>query len=177
MRNPRDGVTVAEVARVAGRLERRPVTVGTVRSILVLDTRGRALMPQRHGETRVYAAEDVALVRLALRLRAAGVSPTVARVVVACLRNQLVAAWHGQDDSALAVIGLRGEIRSRLSARPAGVVAWIALRDVWQGLESAIRRVRQAQPEIWQWKAQPVTAFLGAGGWRSPRTAGAALRR
>ena len=143
------------------RLEKRPVSAGQVRAVVLLDTRGRAVKPRRHGETRLYTSDDVAAVRLVLRLRALGVSPTVARVVVACLRDELCQSWH--LPLAFAVTGLRGELLSVNQERPAGCVAWVPVRAMWVGLNEAIRARRKVQPEIWQWKAQSASALTATG--------------
>jgi DNA-binding transcriptional MerR regulator len=126
----------------------------------LLDTRGRAINPRRHGETRCYSATDLAIVRLVLRLRAAGVSPTVARVVVACLRDELSGSW--KRPVALAVTGLRGELLPMREEQPKGPVAWVPLREAWDGVEAAIREARKAAPEIWQWKPQPAGSVMSA---------------
>jgi len=159
------GLTLTEAATLLTKLEGRTVTPRHVRAVLVLDTRGRAIERRRLGETRVYTAEDVALVRLALRLRGSGVSPTVARIVAACLRAELVAAWRSRRGYALAVTGLRGVVVPPHRERPSGVIAWVPLRAVWAGIEDAIRTTRRTQPEIWQWKAQPATALAAGGGF------------
>jgi hypothetical protein len=153
----RAGLTLPEMATVISRLEQQEVSVGQVRSVLLLDTRGRAITPQRHGETRLYTADDVAVVRLVLRLRAAGVSPTVARVVAACLRPELGRSWR--LPRALAVAGLRGELLPLNAGRPTGTIAWVSLREVWAGIEAAIRTTRRTQPEVWQWKPQSALAL------------------
>src|SRR6476469_2039132 len=146
----RSGLTLQEAASLLSRLEKRSVSTNQVRAVLLLNTRGRTLRPHRHGETRLYISDEVAAVRLVLRLRAAGVSPTVARVVVACLRDELSRLWR--RPLALAVTGLSGEIVPLSAERPPGTIAWVPVRDVWVGIDDAIRAVRRAQPEVWQWK-------------------------
>jgi DNA-binding transcriptional MerR regulator len=164
MRKPRtgEGVTVAEVAAILTKLLGTAITTAQVRSVLVLDTRGRTMSPRRHGQTRLYSAVDVALVRLVLRLRAEGVSPTVARVVVAHFRELLAQHWTHHDPMAFAVIGMRGLLLYAKQSRPDGAVAWMDLRDVWRGVERAVQAVRQKAPEVWQWKSQPASA-VGEG--------------
>src|SRR6476469_2992650 len=126
------GLTLQESASLLSRLEKRAVSTNQVRAVLLLNTRGRALEPQPHGQTRLYTSDEVATVRLVLRLRAAGVSPTVARVVVACLRDELSRLWR--RPLALAVTGLRGEIVPFRVRRPPGTIAWVPVRDVWVGI-------------------------------------------
>ena len=154
MKEPTNGLTVSEVARVLARLEHRKVSIGQVRSVLVLDTHGRALAPRQHGQTRLYSSIDVALVRLVLRLRAEGVSPTIARVLVAGLRDTLAKHWTHNDPMAFAVIGLRGFVMYATAARPALAVAWVPLRSVWADVAEAAMVVREREPEVWQWKRQ-----------------------
>lgn len=163
MRKPSPGVTVAEAAAILAELEGRPVSVAQVRSVLVLDTRGRALAPRVHGQTRVYTAVDLALVRLTFRLRGAGVSPTVARVMVANARDVLAGHWQHDDPMALAVVGLRGLVVYAASRRPDGAVAWVPLRDVWRGIEAAMRARRAVEPQMWQWKRHPAPLVASGG--------------
>jgi DNA-binding transcriptional MerR regulator len=158
----RAALTLAEAALLLSRLEKQIVSLDQVRAVLLLDTRRRVVSPLRHGETRLYTSDDVAAVRLVLRLRASGVSPTVARVVVACFRDELSQSWR--QSLALAVSGLRGELLPIHAERPKGTVAWVPLREIWAGIEEAIRGVRKAQPEVWQWKPQPLSALTAETG-------------
>src|SRR5262245_24735254 len=93
-RSQRPGLTLEEAAQVLSTLEKRAVSADQIRTAVLLDTRRRIPLPRRHGETRLFTADDLAVVRLVLRLRAAGVSSTVARVVVACLREALGKSWR-----------------------------------------------------------------------------------
>jgi DNA-binding transcriptional MerR regulator len=158
-----DGVTLREAAQLLSTLERRPVSPAQVRSILVLDTTGHALAPRQHGDVRLYSAVDVAFVRLTLRLRAEGVSPTVARTIVSCLGPMLAEHLTHNHPMALAVVGLRGLLLYAPAGRPDAVVAWVTLQDVWRGIEDRIRVVRQRAPELRRWN-QPLAAVAGGQG-------------
>lgn len=157
---PADGVTLNEAARILSKLEHRRVTPAQIRAILVRGTTGRALEPRRIGQTRVYSAVDLAMVRLNLRLRAQGVSPLVARVIVANLSSEMIEHLIHGDPMALNIIGMRG-IPAHPNSKELAGVAWVDLRDVWRGVEREIEATRRAQPDVWCWK------------WAEPQASGA----
>jgi hypothetical protein len=156
------GVTLQQAALVLSRLERRDVTPSQVRTMLVLGADARAQKPNKRGDPRQFAAVDLALGRILLRLRHAGVSPVVSRVIVATLREStdpsmpsLVDHLRRGDRMALAVHGMRGWLVYD-KQRPAAAVAWVPLCEVMQGLESTMRAVvREAGPSL---RAQRVAA-------------------
>lgn len=134
---PAPGVTLAQAASILSRRMRRVVTPSQVRAILVLDSQGKALAPRRKGDTRLFTAEEIAQALVVLRLRAAGVSAMVARLIVANRRDELINAWHQNLPMALGVVGMRGMLLWR-GKEPEGVIAWVDLPDVWRGLVAAV---------------------------------------
>jgi hypothetical protein len=125
---------------------------------------GTDVEPRRRGQTRLYGAIDLALVRLGLLLEEEGISPWVARVVLTYLRNDLVMAWRAASPLALAVTGVRGTLEPALKTRPAWATAWVPLREVWRDLEREIRRVRDAHPSVWMWREMPAGRAANSGG-------------
>jgi len=150
-------------------LERRRISPSQVRSILVLDTTARAMQPRRSGDTRLYSAVDLAIVRLAVRLRAEGVSPTVARVIVATLRESIVEIWAHARPMALAVIGMRGLLLWR-GKQPAAAAACVDLLDVWRGVTHAIQVVRGTDEEVWRWTWKAVADLTNEEGHADVQT-------
>lgn len=150
-------VTAAELATVVTQLEGEACTARRVRYLL------GGLLPMdggQRGRTRLYGAIDVALMRLAVRLEAAGVSAWVVRVVLAYCGDEIRAAWRSGAAVALSVRGVTGWIHS---ARPEAdgpvAVACVPLRSVLAGNESAIRQARRARPNIWMWRACPAASL------------------
>jgi hypothetical protein len=134
---PAEGVKLLQAAAILSRLERREITASQVRTILVLGPDARAMQPLRRGEARVFTAEDLAVVRVVLRLRACGVSPVVSRVIVANRRDELIRAWHDGLPQALGVIGMRALLLWR-GKELDGMIAWVDLPDVWRAIPAAI---------------------------------------
>lgn len=132
------GVTLTRAAEILTTLERREITPSQVRTILVLGPNARALEPLPLGTPRMFTREDVAIVRLVLRLRAAGVSPIVSRIIAAHWRDSLIETWHDRRPTALAVIGMRGLLLRR-GKEPKGAIARVDLQDVWRGIGPLMR--------------------------------------
>ena len=150
-------LTAPEVAAVVSQLEGERCTVRQVRyllyGLLPSDT------PVPRGHTRLYGPDDVALMRLAVRLHAQGVSAWVARVVLAYCGAEIRAAWRAGSASALVVRGVTGTIEAATadpSSAPASVR--VSLRAVWIGVERAMRGTRRDRPQIWRGRHIPVTA-------------------
>ncbi|HVC19290.1 MAG TPA: hypothetical protein VNE16_04365 [Vicinamibacterales bacterium] len=156
-------LTVAELARVVSRLEHRPCSSRRVRYLLVVGGLGTDTHRRRHGQTRLYGVLDVALVRLAVRLEREGVSPSVTRVVLTYLRNDLIKAWRAGALLGLAVRGVRGSLEPVLKARPAWAVAWVPLREIWRGLDAEVRRIGDARQTLWMWRDVPIHEIPRAG--------------
>lgn len=152
-------LTATEVASVAGRLAGRRCSARQVRSLLVGGGLGTDIKRRPNGQTRLFSVIDVAFVRLALRLHGEGVSPVVARVVLTYLRNDLVRAWKAGGGVALAVTGLHGSLQPVLKTRPAGVVAFVPLREVWHGLETEVHREAATRRTVWMWRHVAVDAI------------------
>jgi hypothetical protein len=146
------GVTLTEAARLLTQIERRPanvsITPSVVRSILVLGTDARAMEPRRPGDTRLFTPVDLAVVRLNLQLRAAGVSPTVARVNVANLRILLAKHWRHGDEMLLVIAGLCGVLVPPGTDSVRGEVARVPILKAWRGLDDGVKAIRRRAPEV-----------------------------
>jgi hypothetical protein len=151
-------LTVGEVAALCARLTGEACTPRQVRYLLVGCRLGTEPERRRNGQTRLHGAVDVALVRLALRLHAEGVSPWVARVVLTYLRNDVIRAWRAGSAVTLAVTGIQGSLDPSLKPKPAGAVACVSLREMWHGLETELQRVCAARSAVWMWRDVPVHA-------------------
>ncbi|MEW6319870.1 MAG: hypothetical protein AB1635_02150 [Acidobacteriota bacterium] len=151
-------LTLAELAALAGRLERRPCSERQARYLLVACALGTELPRRPHGQTRLYGPLDLALLRLAVRLRREGASAWLARVVLTYLRNDLVRAFRAAAPVALAVRGVQASLEPALKQRPGWAAYWVPLRDVWAGLDAEIDRVVAGRDEIWMYKPVPVRA-------------------
>jgi hypothetical protein len=126
--------------------------------LLVTARLGTELQPRRKGQTRLFGALDLAIVRVALELERQGISAWVSKVVLTYLRDDLVRAFKSAAPVALAVAGLRGSLEPALKARPSSAVAWVPLREVWRGLEPEIDSIRVAKPTVWMWTEVPCHA-------------------
>jgi hypothetical protein len=151
-------LTATEVAALCRELTRHRCTARQVRHLLV--TGGLAADARRrpNGQTRLYTVVDVALVRLALTLHAEGISPWVARVVLTYLKNDLVRTWKAGAATALSIAGVHGFIQPAVRTPPAGVSAYVPLREIWRGLESDVQRVTAGRPTVWMWREVSVDA-------------------
>ena len=150
-------LNAAEVARVVQALEGGTVTR---RQVLHL-TRLGVVTPSVHvgrarGETTLFDNADVALLRLAFRLRHAGepwwAIKGLLRFQQPWLRARLVPnsrAWLRVDGATMALCDeapRRGQLRIRL-------------RDVVAGVRAAAATVRREQPDVWVgWRMVPAQA-------------------
>ena len=155
-------LTTAEVARLGG-VSGRSCSARQVRYLLVAGGLGTQVERRSHGQTRLFGALDVALVRLALRIEHEGVSPAVARVVLTYLRTDLIRAWKAAAPLALAIRGVHGSLEPALKARPAWAVTWIPLREIWSALEREIQQVCDRRSTVWMWRHVPVHAVSREG--------------
>lgn len=141
-------LTAPEVATVVTALDGTACTARRVRYLLERPTAAAGLV---RGQTRLYGLAEVALMRLALRLEAQGVSGWVARVVVAYCGDAIRAAWQSGAAVALVVRGVTGTlVPIRDAGRPAAAV--VPLPAVWQGLAQAVRAERRRHPDVWRWR-------------------------
>jgi hypothetical protein len=154
-------LTAPEVAAVVTRLDGEASTARRVRYLL--SDRLALDGAPRKGQTRLYRPVDVALMRLAVRLEAQGVSAWVVRVVLAYSGDVIRAAWHARADVALTVRGVRGTIESASTATTPSV-ACVPLRPVWNGVERAIRRARHHRPNVWLWRHVPAAVLAQPDG-------------
>ena len=151
-------LTADEVAHLVSRIEGRRCSARQVRYLLVSGRIGTDVHRRRQGQTRLYGILDVALMRLAVRATREGVSRTVTRVVLTYLRNDLVRAWKAGAAVALAVVGVQGTLEPLLKGRPSWAVAWVPLREVWQGLDKHVRQVCDLRATVWMWRRVSVHA-------------------
>jgi hypothetical protein len=149
-------LTASEVATVVARLEGEACTARRVRYLL-----SGLLMTEtasQRGQTRLYGPVDVALMRLAVRLEAQGVSAWVVRVVLSYGGEEIRAAWRAGATVALAVRGVTGTIEPARLQTPTAV-ARVLLRSVTTGNAAAIRRERRTRPMVWMWRPLPASAL------------------
>ena len=144
---------------LCARLVGEPCSPRQVRYLLVGCGLGTEPERRPNGQTRLHGAVDVAMVRLALRLHAEGVSPWVARVVLTYLRNDLIRAWMAGAAVTLAVTGIRGSLQPSLKSKPARAAACVPLREIWHGLEAELQRVCHARHTVWMWRDVPIQAI------------------
>lgn len=151
-------LTAVEAAKIVSRLSGRKCTPRRVRHLLVQGGLGTELQRRRQGQTRLFGALDLAILRLAIELERQGVSAWVARVVLTYLRDDIVRAFKSAAPLALTVSGVKGRLEPSLKTKPSNVVAWVPLRDVWKGLDAEIGAVREAKPTVWMWAEVPCHA-------------------
>jgi DNA-binding transcriptional MerR regulator len=151
-------LTATELAKLASKAAGRKCTARRVRHLLVQGGLGTELQPRRQGQTRLFGALDLAIIRLALELERQGISAQVIRVVLTYLRDDIVRAYKAAAPLALAVNGLRGRLEPALRTKPASAVARVPLREIWKGLDQEIGGVRDAKPTVWMWTEVPLQA-------------------
>lgn len=148
-------LTAPEVARVVSRLEPRSrVTDFQVRHLATV----RCVLPSAHeptasGDSALYTAADVALIRLILRLMDEGARPWMARAAVAQHAEALRAALSSHRAAVFMATGPLGVLNP--TDRPTSGPAWcVRLGDVRRGLFSEIQRERRGQ-RVWaRWGAR-----------------------
>ena len=150
-------LTIGEVASLASRLTGRRCTGRQVRYLLVTHGLGTESAARPRGQTRLFGVLDVALVCLARRLRAAGLSPIVIRTVLTYRRDDIIRAWRAGSRVAIVVDGLQGTLQPLLKTAPTGAVA-VSLPDVWRGLDAEVDRVSRSRPNLWMYRKVPAHA-------------------
>lgn len=151
-------LTAVEAAHVLSKVSGVACTPHRVRRLLVTARLGTELQPRRNGQTRLFGAVDLAIVRLAYELEKQGISAWVGKVVLTYLRDDIVRAFKSAAPVALAVNGVRGSLEPALKARPSSAMGWVPLRDVWRGLDAEIEAMRLAKPTVWMWSEVPCHA-------------------
>jgi hypothetical protein len=151
-------LTAVEAAKLVTRASGRKCTPRRVRHLLVQGGLGTELQARRQGQTRLFGALDLAILRLSMELERQGISAWVARVVLTYLRDDIVRAFKSSAPVALAVNGIRGRLEPALRSKPASAVAWVPLREIWKGLDQEISGVRDAKPTVWMWSEVPLHA-------------------
>lgn len=155
-------LTAVEAAKVVSKIAGRKCTPRRVRHLLVSGGLGTELQRRQQGQTRLFGALDLAILRLALELERQGISAWVARVVLTYLRDDIVRAFKSSAPLALAVTGVKGSLEPALRAKPSAVIAWVPLREAWKGLDREIEQVREAKPTVWMWSEVPCHAVKRA---------------
>jgi hypothetical protein len=155
-------LTAVEAARVVSKISGRKCTPRRVRHLLVHGGLGTELQRRQQGQTRLFGALDLAILRVALELERQGISAWVARVVLTYLRDDIVRAFKSAAPVALAVNGVRGRLEPALKSKPSSAVAWVPLREAWKGLEGEIAAIREAKPTVWMWAEVPCHAVKRA---------------
>jgi hypothetical protein len=155
-------LTAVEVADLVSRLTGLSCSARQVRYLLVDGRLGTDTERRSNGQTRLYGVVDVALMRLARRITQEGGSPSVARIVLTYLRNDLVRAWKAGASVALAIRGVHGSLEPALKNQPAWATIWIPIRDIWHGLEREIQHVSEKRRTVWMWRVVDVQAVRRA---------------
>jgi len=148
-------LTVREVATLASRLSSHPCSERQVRYLLVTSGLGTEAARRARGQTRLFGVVDLALVCLARRLHAEGVSPMVIRTVLTYRRDDVIRAWRAGARVALVVDGVQGWVQPMLKPTPKGAAA-VALPEIWRGLDGEVERVSRGRPRVWMWRDVPV---------------------
>src|SRR5579859_979896 len=101
------------------------------------------------GRTRLYTADDLCLVRLAVRLEREGLSAWVVRAVLANHAGEIVRAWRSGTASVLAVHGVRGKLIAETDSTrvPTGTTV-VPLQPIRRDVSTAIARIRRHNPTI-----------------------------
>jgi len=101
------------------------------------------------GRTRLYTADDLCLVRLAVRLEREGLSAWVVRAVLANHADEIVRAWRSGTASVLAVHGVRGKVIAEADSTrvPTGTTV-VPLQPIRRDVSTAIARIRRHNPTI-----------------------------
>ncbi|MFP5379996.1 MAG: hypothetical protein ACLGHP_09670 [Vicinamibacteria bacterium] len=155
MAAPLKAITADELAATAAALSGRPCSARRVRYLLVTGGLGTELPRRRQGQTRLFGALDLALVRLALELEKQGASPWLIRVAMTYLRDDLVRAWKSAAPLALALRGIQGSLEPALKARPPWATVWVPLREIWRGLDGEVDKVCGRRDHVWMWRPVP----------------------
>ena len=146
-------LTAPEVLDVVRTLEPARGATLTVGKLRYLDQHLSARADDVTNQARLYTVQDVALVRLFLRL-AAKVPVWQARAVVA-LRNAELRRGMERGDSIALVVDWPDAFVVPLSEALRYDVR-VTLRSVLSGVEDAIRRRRMAEPTVWAgWVSMP----------------------
>lgn len=151
-------LTATEAAKLLSKVTGRACRPHRVRRLLVSAGLGTELQPRQQGQTRLFGALDLAIVRIAIELERQGVSAWVSKVVLTYLRDDLVRAFKAAAPVALAVTGVRGSLVPALRTRPFAAVGYVPLREIWKGLDSEIAAIRDAKPTVWMWSEVPCHA-------------------
>ena len=160
-------VSVTEACDLLQRLEARTLArLGwtiTPRQLRYLDTCG-VLQPGRVDGARLYTAADVALLRLFLRLVAAGATESRVRSALVYLGAELRReVERPASDRALLLMGARGLIVPASECqRWRGQQPCISVAEVVKGTGEAVEAVRAADAYIWTGRRFETSSTLAA---------------
>ena len=116
--------------------------------------------PTTSGDSALYAPEDVALIRLILRLVGEGAPYWMARAAVAQHADALRAAFAGGADGVFGAAGPVGELSQVAWPTTTGPVWKVRLSDVRRGLLREIRAERLGT-RVWaRWGARTTTEAM-----------------
>jgi DNA-binding transcriptional MerR regulator len=147
-------LTAGELLDVVASLEPLNGDILTARKLRYLDQHLSVRSADVTNQARLYGAQDVALVRVFLRLAAKGLPAWQARAVLALRNHEL---RHGLKSDAASVLVVdwpdvhvvQAPEASRFDVR-------VSLRSVLTGVEGAIARRRHEEPDIWVgWMTMP----------------------
>lgn len=146
-------LTLREAAEILSQLESTPLPPWMLRRLLA-DCVSRDKCRQTRGRTQLYSTTDLLLARVALRLKGAGLSATLARSIITNHANAIIRGARSKHDYVLVVTGSRGEVmRAGLVEHSPGVTV-LPLAAAWTGLIEAIRAVRREWPTVPLWNRQ-----------------------
>jgi DNA-binding transcriptional MerR regulator len=154
MPQPIGWITATETVATLAALEpSRPVSMDALRNWdrLGVVPAGRV----KNGRTLVYSCDDVALLRVIVRLREAGASQQHTASALRFLRVQIADAFRS-DDVLVLVMDWRGCAAVVPASRLAHVEAYglreiaqqIDLRDCWRGCSKQMRIARDRRPAV-----------------------------
>lgn len=153
-------VSPSEALTLLRQLERRAVTALETETSKLTAARLRHLeqygiAPQVPGSgergvggSRLYGAVDLALLRLWLRL-ASEVGPVAARFTLAYIGRSVRTAIERRRPLVLVVQGKRAGLLAARDASRITAVAKVPVLTLLEGVEDAIRAVREESPELW----------------------------
>ena len=151
-------ITLRELAALLGTVSGHPVSERQVRYLLIDGGVGGDTALRAHGRTRLYGPVDVALTRVAVALRAEGVSPQLTRIVLTYLRDDLVRAWKAAANLAVAVRGIQATLEPAVRTPPGRLTAWVPLRPIWQGLEARVQELADSRDDVWMYRRVKASA-------------------
>jgi DNA-binding transcriptional MerR regulator len=150
-------LTAGELLDVVASLEPLNGDILTARKLRYLDRHLRHLSARSADVTnqaRLYTAQDVALVRVFLRLMRRGLPAWQARAVLALRNRELRRAL--ESDAALMLVVDWPDVHVVQAPEASRFDVRVSLRSVLTDVEGAIARRRHEEPDIWVgWMSMP----------------------